>query len=1318
MTTQHTSKAMIIDGIASAECPDSSFEILRLKGADISTLEGGKAPLSWEHKSVEKDAPNHTPLDVVGVITKAKKIFSEKDCENEREKKYWNSVKVPFLYIIGRLYDAAGHPAAIALAAIIRDHVQNGEPPMVEFSVEGSTLSREGHELTETVLRLVTMTVKPCHKLATSGLLSDPGAPEGFDKSPAKEGSVKDILAELAATYKSADGISHKVSSYSIQVDPEVPSELAKTITAGGMGGAPGSLTGGAALQREEIGFRKRKLSAIAKAIARDYRKEHGDLREVVKAILDKAQMPDVSDEFLNHYTGLIDDIRLSLKKSEPLDKMALLHNDPANPLTVYRVQNEHGDGPYGNMGALDNSHDNPSAQPDPDEDFSLQDNYAAGIQKSKPLYAFKKPEDAEAWFGRPALDRMKKKGFELKPVLASRAWISDSGKQVVFHPSLKKSEGDDEGPPTAKGPLTIRGKAVQPNTGMKTGKIDFDEQNGILHTDRGSFPLYNPDKDTEVPESGEKFKAVWHSPEVRKQHDYATRNWLRVHQALKAGKLPSAVLASAVAFSHLSRNTGVPTHELMYGHLLDTMKEKGMDPRHPDFGSDDTYQNWINRDRPNSTPKSSTDYYLFDIDPAISLKADAPANKEEAKRLKDPEYRERQSALRVAGLPNEIEGRLEGERPNFQIAANKFADIATYHQAHDAFSRIVQQHGTDTRGAVRALMEAKVSRLAHKARQRQQEAKGKEIPDWQGEQIVPGLAQKTGRFAYSMLGGGNSIVPDTHMVRHLFGLDKDLDSATNEYLKQRVLWQPKNTDLLESVDRWYFKNHPAVKYMLEHPEFKNAFRADPEQAVFPAFWSHWLSISPHEASIGRGSALQASNTQASHRPYFDEFDRLMEHPQESKDVIPGKNVFARTIPRGIKKAESIPGGPLIDPADAAQLVHDWTKQVGHAGALFRYYAHLVPLLYPEEHIHPGVSFHESPFSKSLALEAAVIDLRKSLIDLESLSKDEEGTQPGIPKAKAAAPKSKMPPGVIDAKIHGLGSLNISPEQLKLIHGLDLSKKLDESEIPVHTADGVTEPQWKRHPSGKLVLVKGEMPDGSDAHIEGIARREAAYHNLAKHFFGLGDFVPTTAAVRHPLTNETHSVQEEVPDASHVDVKKFSENGYGYMPEDKRQESWIRKHQVNGDLDKIHVMNMVLGNNDRHTGNLLVTPHEPHVRLIDHSHCFDYHGDHSEIKTPAYFRLQQGMRYKEEARRNPEADQHGQIPDHFGNEPIHPDAAKWLQSLDHEKLADLVRAFGVGEKAAKRASGSLQIIKSRLARNPKIARSDLLTDTAPYESRK
>ena len=50
MTTQHTSKAMIIDGIASAECPDSSFEILRLKGADISTLEGGKAPLSWEHK--------------------------------------------------------------------------------------------------------------------------------------------------------------------------------------------------------------------------------------------------------------------------------------------------------------------------------------------------------------------------------------------------------------------------------------------------------------------------------------------------------------------------------------------------------------------------------------------------------------------------------------------------------------------------------------------------------------------------------------------------------------------------------------------------------------------------------------------------------------------------------------------------------------------------------------------------------------------------------------------------------------------------------------------------------------------------------------------------------------------------------------------------------------------------------------------------------------------------------------------------------------------------------------------------------------------
>jgi len=251
------------------------------------------------------------------------------------------------------------------------------------------------------------------------------------------------------------------------------------------------------------------------------------------------------------------------------------------------------------------------------------------------------------------------------------------------------------------------------------------------------------------------------------------------------------------------------------------------------------------------------------------------------------------------------------------------------------------------------------------------------------------------------------------------------------------------------------------------------------------------------------------------------------------------------------------------------------------------------------------------------------------------------------------------------------------------------------------------------------VLVKGEMPHGSDAHIEGIARREGAYHNLAKHFFGLGEFVPTPAAIRHPLTNEAYSVQEEVPDAEHIDVKRpRDDNGHGYEPEDERQASWIRKHQVNGDLDKIHAMNMILGNNDRHTGNILVTPHEPHVRLIDHSHAFDHHGRHAVVKTPAYYRFQQGMRYKEEARKNPEAARHGQIPDHFGNDPIHPVAAKWIQELDHQKLADLVRAFGLGEKAAKRSAGSLQIIKSRLARNPKISRQDLLTDTAPYESGK
>ena len=65
-----------IDGIGASQNIDSSGEIVDIAGLDISSLEVDGS-LNWEHK---KDFPEQ----LVGKILKAKKIFSEKDCEDDR----------------------------------------------------------------------------------------------------------------------------------------------------------------------------------------------------------------------------------------------------------------------------------------------------------------------------------------------------------------------------------------------------------------------------------------------------------------------------------------------------------------------------------------------------------------------------------------------------------------------------------------------------------------------------------------------------------------------------------------------------------------------------------------------------------------------------------------------------------------------------------------------------------------------------------------------------------------------------------------------------------------------------------------------------------------------------------------------------------------------------------------------------------------------------------------------------------------------------------------------------------------------------------
>lgn len=183
-TTKVLSKTgMLIDGIAASQAIDSSGEILDIEGCDISTLDT-EGVVNWEHRG--EDANGHSSQDIVGKVVFAKKIFKRDDCKTDRQRKYWDLYEVSYIYIIARLYDAAGHAGAQGMAAQIRDHLANGEQPLVRFSIEGTTLktSEDKKVLKESIARRVAATIKPCNRSAISGVLADPNAPEGFSKDP------------------------------------------------------------------------------------------------------------------------------------------------------------------------------------------------------------------------------------------------------------------------------------------------------------------------------------------------------------------------------------------------------------------------------------------------------------------------------------------------------------------------------------------------------------------------------------------------------------------------------------------------------------------------------------------------------------------------------------------------------------------------------------------------------------------------------------------------------------------------------------------------------------------------------------------------------------------------------------------------------------------------------------------------------------------------------------------------------------------------------------------------------------------------------
>lgn len=137
------------------------------------------------------------------------------------------------------------------------------------------------------------------------------------------------------------------------------------------------------------------------------------------------------------------------VRKTEPLAKMAMIHDDPSKPLTLYRMQGPSGRGPYSHSVMNEHGVYDPKLDPidpgqhSPEDDFSTKDQNDSGLAggPGDPKFAFLHPAHAHKWFGRAGFEQLKGLGYTLQPVQASKVWRSDSGSQVMYHPFIRKSE-------------------------------------------------------------------------------------------------------------------------------------------------------------------------------------------------------------------------------------------------------------------------------------------------------------------------------------------------------------------------------------------------------------------------------------------------------------------------------------------------------------------------------------------------------------------------------------------------------------------------------------------------------------------------------------------------------------------------------------------------------------------------------------------------------------------------------------------------------------------------------------------------------------
>jgi len=170
---------------AGSQLRDTQGEMLSVEGADIGELEAGKGRINDNH--------GKGFFNSIGRVTSAKKIFKAEDCDNDRQKYYWDKVKAPYVYVRATLYDDEDHPNAKAAAAILRNVHKTDCPLKLKASVEGGVVSRGISDptlLARTKIHSVALTFTPAN---TATLVE----PLNLDKSQHDEESDMELIKSV-----------------------------------------------------------------------------------------------------------------------------------------------------------------------------------------------------------------------------------------------------------------------------------------------------------------------------------------------------------------------------------------------------------------------------------------------------------------------------------------------------------------------------------------------------------------------------------------------------------------------------------------------------------------------------------------------------------------------------------------------------------------------------------------------------------------------------------------------------------------------------------------------------------------------------------------------------------------------------------------------------------------------------------------------------------------------------------------------------------------------------------------------------------------